>query len=43
MKTGPAAGDISWNRKADVLRVVVCDARSGELGWLTIPIKELVR
>jgi hypothetical protein len=39
----PYRHEIKLNPKADVLRVVVRDARSGDLGSLTIPTKELAR
>lgn len=44
LKTGaPYQHAIALSPKADVLRVVVRDARSGDLGSLTIPTAALVR
>jgi len=44
LKTGaPYRREVVLNPKADVLRVVVRDARSGDIGSLTIPTKGLAR
>jgi len=44
LKTGvPYRHEIMVNPKAEVLRVVVRDAKSGDLGTLTIPTKALAR
>ena len=43
-KTGaPYVHEITLHAKAQMLRVVVRDARSGDLGSLTIPTNELSR